>query len=161
MWFMKHLIRMRLKRKLNNCTTLRFAVKNSSSASRATVLDTASIKNHIAKGSYTKDDLKDGTKLTSISNETLYVTRTGNDVLINGVNIIGDAIQAGNSYVYIVPEIIPVGETPVTTYKHQTTIKVNLIDGEYNRWTACLSLPRTETPEWNLVHSPPMPQVQP
>lgn len=108
-----------------------FAVKNSSSASRATVLDTASIKNHIAKGSYTKDDLKDGTKLTSISNETLYVTRTGNDVLINGVNIIGDAIQAGNSYVYIVPEIIPVGETPVTTYKHQTTIKVNLIDGEY------------------------------
>ena len=108
-----------------------FAVKNSSSASRATVLDTASIKNHIAKGSYTKDDLKDGTKLSSISNETLYVTRTGNDVLINGVNIIGDAIQAGNSYVYIVPEIIPVGETPVTTYKHQTTIKVNLIDGEY------------------------------
>ena len=97
----------------------------------STVLDTASIKNHIAKGSYTKDDLKDGTKLTSISNETLYVTRTGNDVLINGVNIIGDAIQAGNSYVYIVPEIIPVGETPVTTYKHQTTIKVNLIDGEY------------------------------
>ena len=96
-----------------------FAVKNSSSASRATVLDTASIKNHIAKGSYTKDDLKDGTKLTSISNETLYVTRTGNDVLINGVNIIGDAIQAGNSYVYIVPEIIPVGET--TCYHLQTS----------------------------------------
>lgn len=108
-----------------------FAVKNTSTASRAAVLDTASIKNHIAKGSYTKDDLKDGTKLTSISNETLYVTRTGNNVLINGINIIGDAIQAGNSYVYIVPEIIPVGEKPVTTYKHQTTIKVNLIDGEY------------------------------
>ncbi len=108
-----------------------FAVKNISTASRAAVLDTASIKNHIAKGSYTKDDLKDGTKLTSISNETLYVTRTGNDVLINGINIIGDAIQAGNSYVYIVPKIIPVGEKPVTTYKHQTTIKVNLIDGEY------------------------------
>ncbi|WP_337556891.1 fasciclin domain-containing protein [Phocaeicola plebeius] len=108
-----------------------FAVKNTSTASRATALDTASIKNHIAKGRYAKDDLKDGTKLTSISNETLYVTRTGNDVLINGINIIGDAIQAGNSYVYIVPKIIPVGEKPVTTYKHQTTIKVNLIDGGY------------------------------
>lgn len=108
-----------------------FAVKNTSTASRATALDTASIKNHIAKGRYAKDDLTDGSTLTSISNETLYVTRTGNNVLINGINIIGDAIQAGNSYVYIVPEIIPVGEKPVTTYKHQTTIKVNLIDGEY------------------------------
>lgn len=108
-----------------------FAVKNPNTASRAAQLDSASIRNHIAKGSYAKEDLTDGMTLTSISNETLYVTRTGNDVLINGVNIIGDAIQAGNSYVYIVPEIIPVGETPVTTYKHQTTIKVNLIDGEY------------------------------
>lgn len=33
-----------------------FAVKNTSTASRAAVLDTASIKNHIVKGSYTKDD---------------------------------------------------------------------------------------------------------
>lgn len=107
-----------------------FAVKNTSTASRAAVLDTASIKNHIAKGSYTKDDLKDGTKLTSISNETLYVTRTEDDVQINGVKIEGNAIKAGNSYVYVVPEVIPMIEAPVT-YKHQTTIKVNLIDKEY------------------------------
>lgn len=107
-----------------------FAVKNTSTASRAAVLDTASIKNHIAKGSYTKDDLKDGTKLTSISNETLYVTRTQDDVQINGVKIEGNAIKAGNSYVYVVPEVIPMIEAPVT-YKHQTTIKVNLIDKEY------------------------------
>jgi len=107
-----------------------FAVKNTSTASRATVLDTASIKNHIAKGSYTKDDLKDGTKLTSISNETLYVTRTEDDVQINGVKIEGNAIKAGNSYVYVVPEVIPMIEAPVT-YKHQTTIKVNLIDKGY------------------------------
>lgn len=100
-----------------------FAVKNISTASRAAVLDTASIKNHIAKGSYTKDDLKDGTKLTSISNETLYVTRTENDVQINGVKIEGNAIKAGNSYVYVVPEVIPMIEAPVT-YKHQTTIIV-------------------------------------
>lgn len=107
-----------------------FAVKNISTASRAAVLDTASIKNHIAKGSYTKDDLKDGTKLTSISNETLYVTRTEDDVQINGVKIEGNAIKAGNSYVYVVPEVIPMIEAPAT-YKHQTTIKVNLIDKEY------------------------------
>lgn len=107
-----------------------FAVKNTSTASRAAVLDTASIKNHIVKGSYTKDDLKDGTKLTSISNETLYVTRTEDDVQINGVKIEGNAIKAGNSYVYVVPEVIPMIEAPVT-YKHQTTIKVNLIDKGY------------------------------
>lgn len=107
-----------------------FAVKNKNTASRAAVLDTASIKNHIAKGSYTKDDLKDGTKLTSISNETLYVTRTEDDVQINGVKIEGNAIKAGNSYVYVVPEVIPMIEAPVT-YKHQTTIKVNLIDKGY------------------------------
>ena len=107
-----------------------FAVKNTSTASRAAVLDTASIKNHIAKGSYTKDDLKDGTKLTSISNETLYVTRTEDDVQINGVKIEGNAIKAGNSYVYVVPEVIPMIEAPIT-YKHQTTIKVNLIDKGY------------------------------
>lgn len=107
-----------------------FAVKNTSTASRAAVLDTASIKNHIAKGSYAKEALTDGSTLTSISNETLYVTRTGNDVLINGVKIEGNAIKAGNSYVYVVPEVIPMIEAPVT-YKHQTTIKVNLIDKGY------------------------------
>lgn len=100
-----------------------FAVKNPNTASRAAQLDSASIRNHIAKGSYTKDDLKDGTKLTSISNETLYVTRTENDVQINGVKIEGNAIPAGNSYVYVVPEVIPMIEAPAT-YKHQTTIIV-------------------------------------
>lgn len=100
-----------------------FAVKNPNTASRTAQLDSASIKNHIVKGSYTKDDLKDGTKLTSISNETLYVTRTENDVQINGVKIEGNAIPVGNSYVYVVPEVIPMIEAPAT-YKHQTTIIV-------------------------------------
>ncbi len=100
-----------------------FAVKNTSTASRAAVLDTASIKNHIVKGRYAKEDLTDGSTLTSISNETLYVTRTENDVQINGVKIEGNAIPAGNSYVYVVPEVIPMIEAPAT-YKHQTTIIV-------------------------------------
>lgn len=106
-----------------------FAVKNISTASRAAVLDTASIKNHIVKGSYTKDDLKDGTKLTSISNETLYVTRTEDDVQINGVKIEGNAIKAGNSYVYVVPEVIPMIEAP-TIPLHETTITTKLPTGE-------------------------------
>lgn len=107
-----------------------FAVKNPNTASRTAQLDSASIKNHIVKGRYAKEDLTDGSTLTSISNETLYVTRTENDVQINGVKIEGNAIPAGNSYVYVVPEVIPVIETPAT-YKHQTTIKVNLIDKGY------------------------------
>lgn len=106
-----------------------FAVKNTSTASRAAVLDTASIKNHIVKGSYTKDDLKDDTKLTSISNETLYVTRTEDDVQINGVKIEGNAIKAGNSYVYVVPEVIPMIEAP-TIPLHETTIITKLPTGE-------------------------------
>lgn len=100
-----------------------FAVKNPNTASRAAQLDSASIRNHIAKGSYAKEDLTDGMTLTSISNETLYVTRSENDVLINGVKIEGNAIPAGNSFVYVVPEVIPIMEKPVT-YKHQTTIVV-------------------------------------
>ena len=100
-----------------------FAVKNPNTASRTAQLDSASIKNHIVKGRYAKEDLTDGSTLTSISNETLYVTRTENDVLINGVKIEGNAIKAGNSYVYVVPEVIPMIEAPAT-YKHQTTIIV-------------------------------------
>lgn len=100
-----------------------FAVKNQNTASRAEVLDTASIKNHIVKGRHAKENLTDGSTLTSISNETLYVTRTENEILINGVQIEGEAISAGNSYVYVVPQMIPIIEPPVT-YKHQTTIVV-------------------------------------
>lgn len=107
-----------------------FAVKDPNTASRTAQLDSASIKNHIVKGRYAKEDLTDGSTLTSISNETLYVTRTENDVQINGVKIEGNAIPAGNSYVYVVPEVIPMIEAPAT-YKHQTTIKVNLIDKGY------------------------------
>lgn len=106
-----------------------FAVKNTNTASRTTVLDTASIKNHIAKGRYAKEHLTDGSTLTSISNETLYVTRTENDVLINGVKIEGNAIPAGNSYVYVVPEVIPTAEVPLVPL-HATTIITKLPTGE-------------------------------
>ena len=54
------------------------------------------------------------------------MTRTENDVLINGVKIEGNAIPAGNSYVYIVPEVIPTVEIPL----HETTIITKLPTGE-------------------------------
>lgn len=106
-----------------------FAVKNPNTASRAAQLDSASIRNHIAKGSYAKEDLTDGMTLTSISNETLYVTRTENDVQINGVKIEGNAIPAGNSFVYVVPEVIPTAEVPLVPL-HATTIITKLPTGE-------------------------------
>lgn len=106
-----------------------FAVKNSNAASRTERLDTASIKNHIIKGRYTKNELTEGSTLTSISNETLYVTREEDKVQINGIQIEGEAIPAGNSYVYVVPEIIPMLDGPIVTI-HETTILVLLPTGE-------------------------------
>lgn len=107
-----------------------FAVRNSSAAaSRSTVLDSASIKRHIAKGRYGKVDLTDGKVLESISGESLYVTRAGEDIYINGVVIVvieGEAIQAGNSYVYVVPEVMEQQSEPVNVYV--TTINVYAIN---------------------------------
>lgn len=104
-----------------------FAVRNSSAAaSRSTVLDSASIKRRIAKGRYGKVDLTDGKVLESISGESLYVTRAGEDIYINGVVIEGEAIQAGNSYVYVVPEVMEQQSEPVNVYV--TTINVYAIN---------------------------------
>ncbi len=106
-----------------------FAVKNANAASRTEKLDTASIKNHIIKGRYTKNELTEGSTLTSISNETLYVTREEDKIQINGIQIEGEAIPAGNSYVYVVPEVIPMLDGPIVSL-HETTILVLLPTGE-------------------------------
>ena len=57
------------------------------------------------------------------------MTRTENDVQINGVKIEGNAIPAGNSYVYVVPEVIPTAEVPLVPL-HATTIITKLPTGE-------------------------------
>ncbi|WP_278453980.1 fasciclin domain-containing protein [Phocaeicola plebeius] len=104
-----------------------FAVRNSSAAmSRSAALDSTSVKRHTAKGRYGKVDLTDGKVLESISGESLYVTRTGEDIYINGVVIEGEAIQAGNSYVYVVPEVMEQQSEPVNVYV--TTINVYAIN---------------------------------
>ncbi len=56
----------------------------------------------------------------------MYVTRAGEDIYINGVVIEGEAIQAGNSYVYVVPEVIEQQTEPVNVYV--TTINVYAIN---------------------------------
>ena len=106
-----------------------FAVKNANAASRTEKLDTASIKNHIIKGRYTQNELTEGSTLTSISNETLYVTREEDNIQINGIQIEGEAIPAGNSYVYVVPEVFPMLDGPIVSL-HETTILVLLHTGE-------------------------------
>lgn len=104
-----------------------FAVRNSSAAmSRSAALDSTSVKRHTAKGRYGKVDLTDGKVLESISGESLYVTRTGEDIYINGVVIEGEAIQADNSYVYVVPEVMEQQSEPVNVYV--TTINVYAIN---------------------------------
>ena len=82
-----------------------FAVKNLTAAktSRSTMLDSVSIKRHIAVGSYSKSQLTDGLVLKSVNDENLYISRTGDDVAVNGVEIEGEEIAVGNSFVYVVP----------------------------------------------------------
>ena len=94
-----------------------FAVRNAERPvmrSASEVLDTTSVKRHIALGSYSKSELIDGMELTSASGDKLYIAREGDNIYVNGVQIEGEAIPAGNSYVYVVPEVIGEQEQPVT-----------------------------------------------
>lgn len=92
-----------------------FAVKNdrTESASRAANLDSTSIKRHIAVGSYPKSQLTDGLVLKSVNGENLYISRKGNDVEVNGVEIEGEEMAVGNSFVYVVPKVFEKLEAPI------------------------------------------------
>ena len=70
------------------------------------------VRRHIAIGSYGPDDLYDGRELSSLSGEILEVTRDGDKIEINGVAVIGDAIPAGKSYIYLVESTIPSESEP-------------------------------------------------
>lgn len=101
-----------------------FAVKNDAwNKVQTRAESTNDIKRHIAKGSYAPEELKDSMVLTSISNDQLFVTRTGNDIAINGVGIETNGTKVGKSYVYTVPEVIPVRQDTVTRV-YTTTINV-------------------------------------
>lgn len=104
-----------------------FAVRNpeagASTKSEATVLDSTSIKRHIAIGSYPASELTDGKTLTSINGETLYISRSGDDIYVNGTMIEGEAIAAGESYVYVVPQVLEKKTEPTAVYTHTISIR--------------------------------------
>ena len=104
-----------------------FAVKNETPTRTGMGLDTTSVKRHVAIGSYKKEELTDGQELTSIGGDKLLVSRIGEEVSVNGVVITGEAIPAGDSYIYIVSKVIP--EHEEKQILHETTFKVwNLLN---------------------------------
>lgn len=92
-----------------------FAVKNpvsqrmlrQSVVTRSAVLDSTSVMRSIAKGSYALNELTHGMILKSINDENLHVTMDENGfTYINGTRIEGNGTLAGNSYIYIIPEVL-------------------------------------------------------
>ena len=104
-----------------------FAVKNLST--RAAILDSVSIKRHIAMGSYSKNALTDGLILKSANGENLYISHAGNDILVNGVKIESDEIAVENSYVYIIPEVLEEQTSPTIP---EGPININDIRNSWN-----------------------------
>ena len=90
-----------------------FAVQDDTQEkSETTESSSETVRRHIATGSYGPDDLYDGRELSSLSGEILEVTRDGDKIEINGVAVIGDAIPAGKSYIYLVESTIPSESEP-------------------------------------------------
>ena len=107
-----------------------FAVKNEMPTRASVGLDTASVKRHMVIGSYKKEDLTDGQELTCVNGDKLLVSRIGDEVSVNGVVITGEAIPVGDSYIYVVPKLIP--EREEVPILHETTFKVwNLLTNAY------------------------------
>lgn len=107
-----------------------FAVKNEMTTRANISLDTVSVKRHMVVGSYKKEDLTDGQELTCVNGDKLLVSKISDEVSVNGVVITGEAIPVGDSYIYVVPKVIPKREeAPVL---HETTFKVwNLLTNDY------------------------------
>lgn len=108
-----------------------FAVRNELANTRAnTGLDTVSVKRHIVVGIYKKEELTDGQELTSVSGEQLLVSKAGDEISINGVVVAGEPVQAGDSYIYVVPKVIPAREPGSSEpILHYTTFKVGRLTG--------------------------------
>lgn len=94
-------------------------------------LDTVSVKRHIVVGTHKKEELTDGQKLTSVSGEQLLVSKAGDEISINGVVVAGEPVQAGDSYIYVVPKVIPAREPGSSEpILHYTTLKVRKLTGD-------------------------------
>ena len=83
-----------------------FAVKNTPEAKSDVAPDPGWIRRHIVEGNHV--GLSDGQRLVSLSGEVLLVSVSGDGaVSVNGVHVVGSAIPAGKSCIYIVEDIIP------------------------------------------------------
>lgn len=109
-----------------------FAVRNELTPTRANAgLDTVSVKRHIVVGTYKKEELTDGQELTSVSGEKLLVSKVHDEISINGVVVAGEPVQAGDSYIYVIPKMIPAREAGSTEpILHHTTFKVVKLTGD-------------------------------
>lgn len=75
--------------------------------------------------------MTDGQELTSVSGEKLLVSKAGDEISINGVVVAGEPVQAGDSYIYVVPKLIPARETGSSEpILHRTTFKVMKLTGD-------------------------------
>lgn len=119
-----------------------FAVKNQSNDKAVrlksdSTLNTDVVKRHIVKGIYDLSKIgSDSLSIYSITNDLLIVLKKGNEILINGVPLVAPTpTKAGNSYIYIVPVIIPKKEDmPSITYS---------VDFRVREWNE----------NWNVVNS--------
>lgn len=111
-----------------------FAVKNSgleavSASTKAVSITEKEVKRHIAKGAHDVKTLKDSTFLISITNDSLLIRRSGEDVTVNNVAIETTGVKVGKSIVYEVTKVIPTlkeaeEEVPVV---RQYTAKITVL----------------------------------
>ncbi len=104
---------------LENDEVTVFAVKDDTGSTSASVqkeepatragITTTEVKRHIAKGRHNLSSMSgDKLELESIAGDKLIVTKEGSKYLVNGVALVSSSpVTAGNSYIYVVPEIIP------------------------------------------------------
>ena len=84
-----------------------FAVKNGVLSKGTGTSEQISVRRHVVIGSYGPESLTDKTELTSVSGEKLEVSESADVTRINGIAVIGNAIPAGNGYIYLVESPIP------------------------------------------------------
>ena len=64
------------------------------------------ISYHIVAGSIKANDMKDGQKIKTLAGEELIVTLRKDKLLINGINITEQDIQASNGVIYIIDDLL-------------------------------------------------------
>ena len=98
-----------------------FAVKNS--VGRASLntsgkegITSEDVKHHMVSGSYRMADLTDGMVLMSLANDSIVVTKVGENVSINGIPLDGKEVKADKSIIYVISELLPVYHSLTTLF---------------------------------------------